>query len=179
MRVTVEVNVSMSARMASSWSPRSLAAPAPVRFAALARISDVWTEDMANPFFQQGSFPKRGCPSCVPMSGQAAYATRASRNQRCARAFQGETGEASPRIKRNGPARALNPEGETHASQIGRSAKGRRRGVGRKARQAQGELAQSASRSMYESMNERQLDELASTRREGKPEHVSGSPVKE
>ena len=32
-----------------------------------------------------------------------------------------------------------------------------------------------ASRSMYESMNERQLDELASTRREGKPEHVSSS----
>jgi hypothetical protein len=36
-----------------------------------------------------------------------------------------------------------------------------------------------ASRSMYESMNERQLDELASTRREGKPEHVPGSTAKE
>ena len=36
-----------------------------------------------------------------------------------------------------------------------------------------------ASRSMYESMNERQLDELTSTRREGKPEHVSNSSEKE
>ncbi|MGZ8283088.1 MAG: DUF3008 family protein [Allosphingosinicella sp.] len=29
-----------------------------------------------------------------------------------------------------------------------------------------------ASRSMYESMSEKQLDELASTKRKGKPEHV-------
>ena len=30
-----------------------------------------------------------------------------------------------------------------------------------------------ASKSMYKSMNERQLDELASTKRKGKPEHAS------
>lgn len=30
-----------------------------------------------------------------------------------------------------------------------------------------------ASKSMYESMSEKQLDELASTKRKGKPEHVS------
>lgn len=29
-----------------------------------------------------------------------------------------------------------------------------------------------ASREMYESMNERQLEELAETKRQGKPEHV-------
>jgi hypothetical protein len=30
-----------------------------------------------------------------------------------------------------------------------------------------------ASKSMYRSMSEKQLDELASTKREGKPEHVA------
>jgi hypothetical protein len=30
-----------------------------------------------------------------------------------------------------------------------------------------------ASRGMYESMSEKELDELASTKRKGKPEHVS------
>jgi hypothetical protein len=33
----------------------------------------------------------------------------------------------------------------------------------------------SASKSMYKSMNETQLDEFASTKRKGKPEHVSKS----
>ena len=32
-----------------------------------------------------------------------------------------------------------------------------------------------ASREMYESMTEKQLDEFASTKRKGKPEHVSDS----
>jgi len=32
-----------------------------------------------------------------------------------------------------------------------------------------------ASRSMYESMTEKELDEFASTKRKGKPEHVSKS----
>ncbi len=32
-----------------------------------------------------------------------------------------------------------------------------------------------ASRSMYESMTEKELDEMASTKRKGKPEHVSKS----
>jgi len=32
-----------------------------------------------------------------------------------------------------------------------------------------------ASKSMYKSMNESQLDELASTKRKGKPEHKSAS----
>ncbi|MBB5216247.1 DUF3008 family protein [Parapusillimonas granuli] len=32
-----------------------------------------------------------------------------------------------------------------------------------------------ASRSMYESMSEKELDELASTKRKGKPEHKSDS----
>ena len=32
-----------------------------------------------------------------------------------------------------------------------------------------------ASKSMYESMSESQLDEFASTKRKGKPEHVSKS----
>lgn len=31
---------------------------------------------------------------------------------------------------------------------------------------------QGASKSMYKSMSEKQLDELASTKRKGKPEHV-------
>lgn len=31
---------------------------------------------------------------------------------------------------------------------------------------------QGASRSMYESMSKKELDELASTKRKGKPEHV-------
>lgn len=35
-----------------------------------------------------------------------------------------------------------------------------------------------ASRSMYKSMTERQLDEFASTKRKGKPEHVSKSRTK-
>jgi hypothetical protein len=34
---------------------------------------------------------------------------------------------------------------------------------------------QGASKSMYESMNEQQLDEFASTKRKGTPEHVSKS----
>lgn len=32
-----------------------------------------------------------------------------------------------------------------------------------------------ASKEMYDSMSEKQLDEFASTKRKGKPEHVSGS----
>jgi len=35
-----------------------------------------------------------------------------------------------------------------------------------------------ASKSMYESMSEKQLDEFASTKRKGKPEHVSKSRTK-
>ena len=35
-----------------------------------------------------------------------------------------------------------------------------------------GEL-QGASKSMYESMSEKELDDMASTKRKGKPEHVS------
>jgi hypothetical protein len=35
-----------------------------------------------------------------------------------------------------------------------------------------GEL-KGASKSMYESMTEKELDDMASTRRKGKPEHVS------
>jgi hypothetical protein len=35
-----------------------------------------------------------------------------------------------------------------------------------------------ASRSMYKSMSEEQLDEFASTKRKGKPEHVSKSRTK-
>lgn len=34
-----------------------------------------------------------------------------------------------------------------------------------------------ASRQMYASMSEKQLDELASTRRKGKPDYVAESPV--
>ncbi|MFW7340827.1 DUF3008 family protein [Pollutimonas sp. H1-120] len=37
-----------------------------------------------------------------------------------------------------------------------------------------GEL-KGASRSMYDSMSEKELDELASTKRKGKPEHKSSS----
>lgn len=33
-----------------------------------------------------------------------------------------------------------------------------------------------ASKQMYEGMSEKQLDELASTPRKGKPEHAEGSP---
>ncbi|HEX5931039.1 MAG TPA: DUF3008 family protein [Methyloceanibacter sp.] len=35
-----------------------------------------------------------------------------------------------------------------------------------------------ASRSMYDSMSEKELDEMASTKRKGKPEHVSSSTSK-
>lgn len=34
---------------------------------------------------------------------------------------------------------------------------------------------QGASKEMYESMSEKELDEMASTKRKGKPEHVSES----
>jgi hypothetical protein len=34
-----------------------------------------------------------------------------------------------------------------------------------------------ASRQMYESMSEEQLDEFASTKRKGKPDYVSNSPI--
>ena len=34
-----------------------------------------------------------------------------------------------------------------------------------------------ASRQMYESMSERQLDEFASTKRKGKPDYVKDSPT--
>lgn len=34
---------------------------------------------------------------------------------------------------------------------------------------------QEASRSMYKSMSETELDDMASTKRKGKPEHVSGN----
>jgi len=34
---------------------------------------------------------------------------------------------------------------------------------------------QGASKEMYESMSEKELDEMASTKRKGKPEHVSQS----
>lgn len=34
-----------------------------------------------------------------------------------------------------------------------------------------------ASRQMYESMSEKQLDEFASTKRKGKPDYVEGSPI--
>ncbi|BBC72786.1 conserved hypothetical protein [Altererythrobacter sp. B11] len=34
---------------------------------------------------------------------------------------------------------------------------------------------QGASRSMYESMSEKELDDMASTKRKGKPEHASSS----
>ncbi|HRK65622.1 MAG TPA: DUF3008 family protein [Terricaulis sp.] len=34
-----------------------------------------------------------------------------------------------------------------------------------------------ASRQMYESMSERQLDEFASTKRKGKPDYVKDSPI--
>ena len=34
-----------------------------------------------------------------------------------------------------------------------------------------------ASRQMYDSMSEQQLDEFASTRRKGKPDYVEGSPI--
>lgn len=35
-----------------------------------------------------------------------------------------------------------------------------------------------ASKSMYDSMSEKELDEMASTKRKGKPEHVSSSTSK-
>lgn len=34
-----------------------------------------------------------------------------------------------------------------------------------------------ASKQMYESMSEKQLDEFASTKRKGKPNYVAGSPI--
>ncbi len=34
-----------------------------------------------------------------------------------------------------------------------------------------------ASRQMYESMSEKQLDEFASTKRKGKPNYAAGSPI--
>ncbi len=34
-----------------------------------------------------------------------------------------------------------------------------------------------ASRQMYESMSEKQLDDFASTKRKGKPDYVEGSPI--
>jgi len=65
--------------------------------------------------------------------------------------------------------------GDGHASEISSSAKGGRRRLGRQARRHREERLKGASKSMEKSMNERELDDLASTKRKGKPEHVTKS----
>ena len=65
-----------------------------------------------------------------------------------------------------------------HASQISSATKGRRCRALRQARQDEPEQAQRRIESMYKSMSEKQLDEFASTKRKGKPEHVAKSRTK-
>ena len=67
-----------------------------------------------------------------------------------------------------------------YASKIRGTTEGCRRGACRQAGRDPGKRAQGrveelkgASKSMYESMSEQQLDEFASTKRKGKPEHVA------
>ena len=63
----------------------------------------------------------------------------------------------------------------THARQVSRPTESRRRGALRQARRDQTSELKDASRQMYESMNEDQLDDFAATKRKGKPGRV-GSP---
>jgi hypothetical protein len=122
-------------------------------------------EDMVDPFFQQGSFPKRGCPNCVPMRPPMAQGLRArqNRNQRLAGAFERDRCKTK---ERHMPAKSAAQQKAAGAALAAKRGE-------RKASSLKG-----ASRSMYESMSENELDEMASTRRKGKPEHVSGSTEK-
>ena len=60
-----------------------------------------------------------------------------------------------------------------HASQSGGATKGRRAALSAKRGKTRPSKLKGASRSMYKSMSEKQLDEFASTKRKGKPEHVA------
>ena len=61
--------------------------------------------------------------------------------------------------------------GGSHARQVRRPAKGRRRRPLRQARRDAQERLKGASKSMM-SMSEKELEEFAHTKRKGKPEHV-------
>ena len=68
--------------------------------------------------------------------------------------------ERQVELARLSEATGVSKGGGHRASQIRKSAEGRRRG---------------ASNSMYESMSEQQLDEFASTKHKGTPQHVAKS----
>jgi Protein of unknwon function (DUF3008) len=63
----------------------------------------------------------------------------------------------------------------SHASEIKSTANGGRGRPLYEARRKKVEELKGASRSMYESMNEQQLEEMASAKRKGKPTHKSKS----
>jgi hypothetical protein len=62
-----------------------------------------------------------------------------------------------------------------HAGKIESAAKGGRRRPGGEERQNKKSDLKGASRSMANTMSEKQLEEFASTKRKGKPEHISKS----
>jgi hypothetical protein len=139
---------------------------------------------MANPLFQQGSFPKRGCPqlrSDTSANGAGTHA-RSNRNQRVARAFQRETVQSSAKhwLRRVTDPRERLSRKESHMpAKSGAQQKAAGAALAAKRGERKASSLKGASRSMYESMSERELDELASTRRKGKPEHVSSATEKE
>jgi hypothetical protein len=69
-----------------------------------------------------------------------------------------------------------NVKGEEYAGEVQSPANGRWRGFGRAKRgEAKKSELKGASKSMVESMTERELQDLASTKRKGKPDHVKAS----
>jgi hypothetical protein len=60
-----------------------------------------------------------------------------------------------------------------NASEIQGAAEGRGGGAGRQARRAEGQRPQRSLEIDVQSMSEKQLDEFASTKRKGKPQHAS------
>jgi hypothetical protein len=61
---------------------------------------------------------------------------------------------------------------DDHASQIQSPAEGRRAALAAKRGEIDERELKGTSREMYNSMSEKQLEEFASTRREGLPEHI-------
>jgi len=77
----------------------------------------------------------------------------------------------APRIEGRGGKETLMPAKSKAQQKAAGAALAAKRG------QAKKSALKGASRQMYESMSEQQLDEFASTKRRGKPDYAKGSPV--
>jgi uncharacterized protein DUF3008 len=98
-----------------------------------------------------------------------------------ARAFQRETVQSSTKHSLRGVTgpRERSSRKESHMpAKSGAQQKAAGAALAAKRGERKASSLKGASRSRYESMSERELDELASTRRKGKPEHVSVSEKK-